>query len=106
MASQRKPRRPEDDLVDWFTISYKSIYIMVLLVLAIGGGVYYHYFGKPIKPNPAIDVPSPTVTTARFTSIEGNETVKPLWRSDWYIAAPIMLRRRSDRVRTGAGATA
>ena len=57
MASQRKPRRPEDDLVDWFTISYKTIYIAVALVLVVGGAVYYHYFGKPINPNPAIDLP-------------------------------------------------
>jgi len=106
MASQRKPRRPEDDLVDWFTISYKSIYIVVLLVLAIGGGVYYHYFGKPINPNPAIDVPSPTVTTARFTSIEGNVKVKPVGVFDWYSADPSMVLRKSDLVRTGPGATA
>ena len=106
MASQRKPRRPEDDLVDWFTISYKSIYIVVLLVLAIGGVAYYHYFGKPINPNPAIDVPSPTVTTARFTSIEGNVKVKPVGVFDWYSADPSMVLRKSDLVRTGPGATA
>jgi FecR protein len=106
MASQRKPRRPEDDLVDWFTISYKSIYIVVLLVLAIGGAAYYHYFGKPINPNPAIDVPSPTVTTARFTSIEGNVKVKPVGVFDWYSADPSMVLRKSDLVRTGPGATA
>ena len=59
MASQRKPRRPEDDLVDWFTISYKTIYIAIALLILIGGGAYYHYFGKPLNPNPVIDVPAP-----------------------------------------------
>jgi FecR protein len=106
MASQRKPRRPEDDLVDWFTVSYKSIYIVVLLLLAIGAGAYYHYFGKPINPKPAIDVPSPTVTTARFTSIEGNVKVKPVGVFDWYSADPSMVLRKSDLVRTGPGASA
>lgn len=106
MASQRKPRRPEDDLVDWFTISYKSIYIVVLLVLAIGGAVYYHYFGKPINPNPVIDVPAPTVTTARFTSIEGNVRVKTVGTFEWVSADPSMVLRKSDLVRTGTGATA
>jgi len=106
MASQRKPRRPEDDLVDWFTISYKSIYIVVLLVLAIAGGAYYHYFGKALNPNPVIDVPAPTVTTARFTSIEGNVKVKPVGVFDWYSADPSMVLRKSDLVRTGPGATA
>jgi hypothetical protein len=106
MASQRKPRRPEDDLVDWFTISYKSIYIVVILVVAIGGAVYYHYFGTPINPNPAIDLPAPTVTTARFTSIEGNVRVKPVGQFEWLSADPSMVLRKSDLVRTGTGATA
>ena len=106
MASQRKPRRPDDDLVDWFTISYKSIYIVVLLVLAVGGAAYYHYFGKPINPKPAIDVPSPTVTNARFTTIEGNVKVRPVGVFDWYSADPSMVLRKSDLVRTGPGATA
>ena len=106
MASQRKPRRPDDDLVDWFTISYKSIYIVVLLVLAVGGAAYYHYFGKPINPNAAIDVRSPTVTNARFTTIEGNVKVRPVGVFDWYSADPSMVLRKSDLVRTGPGATA
>jgi len=41
MASQRKPRRPEDDLVDWFTISYKTIYIAVGIAVLLAGGAYY-----------------------------------------------------------------
>jgi len=106
MASQRKPRRPEDDLVDWFTISYKSIYIVVLLALAVAGGAYYHYFGKALNPSPVIDVPAPTVTTARFTSLEGNVKVKPVGVFDWYSAESSMVLRKSDLVRTGPGATA
>ena len=106
MASQRKPRRPDDDLVDWFTISYKAIYIAIALLILIGGGAYYHYFGTPINPNPVIDVPAPTVTTARFTSIEGNVKVKPVGVFDWYSADPSMVLRKSDLVRTGPGGTA
>jgi hypothetical protein len=106
MASQRKPRRPDDDLVDWFTISYKTIYIAIALLILAGGGAYYHYFGTPINPNPVIDVPAPTVTTARFTSIEGNVKVKPVGVFDWYSADPSMVLRKSDLVRTGPGGTA
>jgi hypothetical protein len=106
MASQRKPRRPEDDLVDWFTISYKSIYTTVLIVAAIAAGAYYHYYGKPINPNPAINVPAPTVTTARFTNIEGNVRVKTVGTFEWVSADPSIVLRKSDLVRTGAGATA
>jgi hypothetical protein len=106
MASQRKPRRPDDDLVDWFTISYKTIYIAIALLILVGGGAYYHYFGTPINPNPVIDVPAPTVTTARFTSIEGNVKVKPVGVFDWYSADPSMVLRKSDLVRTGPGGTA
>jgi hypothetical protein len=106
MASQRKPRRPEDDLVDWFTISYKTIYITVLIVAAIAAGAYYHYYGKPINPNPAINVPAPTVTTARFTNIEGNVRVKTVGTFEWVSADPSIVLRKSDLVRTGTGATA
>ena len=37
-----KKRRAEDDLLDWFTISYRSIYIVVGSGPGVGSG--YRYF--------------------------------------------------------------
>jgi FecR-like protein len=106
MASQRKPRRPEDDLVDWFTISYKTIYTAVGIAVLLAGGAYYYYYSRHAPPTPPSDTPAPTVTTARFTSIEGNVKVKPVGQFDWLSADPNMVLRKSDLVRTGAGGTA
>jgi hypothetical protein len=106
MASQRKPRRPEDDLVDWFTISYKTIYTAVGIAVLLAGGAYYYYYSRHAPPTPPSDTPAPTVTTARFTSIEGNVKVKPVGQFDWLSADPSMVLRKSDLVRTGAGGTA
>jgi len=105
MASQRKPRRPEDDF-DWFTVSYKTIYIAVFGVLALAGGAYYYYYWRNAPPTPPTEAPAPTVTTARFTSIEGNVKVKPVGQFDWLSADPSIVLRKSDLVRTGPGATA
>jgi len=106
MASQRKPRRGEDDLVDWFTISYKSIYMAVGLVLAIAGAGYYYYTTRQVTTTPTTEPPAPTVTTARFTSLEGNVKVKPVGQFDWYSADASMVLRKSDLIRTGPGAAA
>jgi hypothetical protein len=108
MAShQRKPNRSDDDLVDWFTISYKTIYLAVGLVIVLAAGGFYYYYARNITvAPPAPDIPAPTVTTARFTSLEGNVRVKPVGQFEWVNADPSMVLRKSDLVRTGAGAAA
>jgi hypothetical protein len=102
-----KGRRPEqrDDLLDWFTVTYKSIYIAVgvLVLAAVGGAVYYL---RHQAPEQGLESPAPAVTTARFTSIDGNVKVKAVGTFEWVTADRSMVLQKSDVVRTGAGAAA
>ena len=59
MASNRNPRRAEDDLVDWFTITYKSIFLTLGAVLLAGGFVYVYFFRDPPPPPPPGARPRP-----------------------------------------------
>ena len=105
MASDRRPNRGKDDLVDWFTISYKSIYLSVLALALAGGFVYFHYFRSPPPPKMP-DVPAPTVTTAQFTTLEGSVKVKAVGTFEWVTAERSMVLKKSDLVRTGTGSAA
>jgi hypothetical protein len=104
---RRRPNRDQDDLVDWFTISYRSIYLAIGLLLLIGGGVGYYYWTRdaPAATAPA-GTPPATVTTARFTTLEGNVKVKTVGTFEWVNADRTMVLRKSDLVRTGPGAAA
>jgi len=54
----------------------------------------------------AVEPPPATVTTARFTTLEGNVKVKTVGTFEWVNADRSMVLRKSDLVRTGAGAAA
>jgi hypothetical protein len=105
MASNRNPRRAEDDLVDWFTVTYKSIFLTVGAVALAGGLVYHYFFRDPPAPPPP-EPPPPTVTTARFTTIDGSVNVKPVGEFRWMPADRSIVLKKSDLVRTGPGAAA
>jgi hypothetical protein len=104
MASDRKPQRAQHDLLDWFTISYKSIYLTVLALVA-AGVILYLYVRPPAPPAPA-ELPAPTLTTARFTTLEGSVKVKAVGTFEWVTADRSMVLNKSDLVRTGAGSAA
>jgi hypothetical protein len=99
-ASQR------GDILDWFTISYRTLYIGAALVVALGAGAFFYYTrqAEPLLP-PREEAPA-TVTTARFNSIEGSVKVKTVGTFEWVTANRNMVLRRSDLVRTGPGSTA
>ncbi|HUG53534.1 MAG TPA: FecR domain-containing protein [Vicinamibacteria bacterium] len=102
-------RRPKDDdsLVDWFTVSYRSIYLAVGLLALVAGGVGYYYWsqGAPASTATATATPA-TITAARFTTLEGNVKVKTVGTFEWVNADRAMLLRKSDLVRTGPGGAA
>jgi hypothetical protein len=100
-----KSKPPRDDLIDWFTITYKSIYIVVGVLVAVAAGVGYYYWLKNAPPKPA-PVPGPAATTAHFTSIEGNVKVKPAGTFEWVSVDASTLLKKADLVRTTAGASA
>ena len=106
MASNRKAPRAEDDLVDWFTVSYKSIYTVlgVLLALVAGGGYYYYVKHAPPPPPPTETVV--TQPTAHFSAIEGTVKVKAVGTFEWVTADSTIALKKSDIVRTGPGSAA
>jgi hypothetical protein len=106
MAAEKRRRQAEDDLLDWFTVSYRTIYIGVaaLLILALGGG-YWFYLRRSVLA-PLAESPPPTFLTAQFISIEGNVKVKAVGTVEWVTADKSMILQRSDVVRTGSGSAA
>lgn len=106
MAGERRPQSDGDRDLDWFTVSYRTIYAAVgALVLLVAIGLYWLY-GRQAPPDKPNDVPVATVTTARFTQIEGSVKVKAVGTFDWLSADTKMVLKKNDLVRTGAGAAA
>lgn len=101
-----KSKPPRDDLIDWFTITYKSIYIVVGAVAAVAAGFGYYYWQKNAPPRPPVTEAEPAANTAHFTSIEGSVKVKGVGKFEWVSADATTLLKKSDLVRTAAGASA
>lgn len=102
----RKPQA-EDDLLDWFTITYRSIYVAVgVLIVVAGAGLYWYSVHNSPEAAPSPEAPVAAVTTAHFTSIEGGVKVKTVGTFEWVSADKNMMLRKSDLVRTGSGAAA
>lgn len=106
MSADKKPTRTDDDLIDWFTVSYRTIYSAVGLAVVVAAFGFYYYTHRVLTPPlPVTDAPPPT-TTARFKSLEGTVKVKTVGTFEWVSADANMVLRKSDLVRTGAGSTA
>ena len=105
--SDKKAQRSSDDLLDWFTVSYRSIFLVVVVVLALGAvGGYALYTRHAQTPVPE-QTPAPSGgSTARFRTLEGSVKVKPVGTFEWVPADTGTVLRKSDLVRTGAGAAA
>ena len=106
MATNRKAPRAEDDLVDWFTVSYRSIYtaLAIVLVATAAGGYYYYAKNAPPPPPPTETVI--TQPTAHFSAIEGTVKVKAVGTFEWVTADAGIQLKKSDIVRTGPGSAA
>jgi len=105
MPPDRRRRPAEDDLLDWFTITYRSIWIAILVAVGAAAGIYYFYFHEP-APTPSASPVVPPTTAARFTTMEGTVKVKPVGVIDWVTADRNTVLRKSDLVRTSPGGTA
>jgi hypothetical protein len=106
LATNRKPQRASTDLVDWTTVTYKSIYTALGVVLLVAGAVAFYYWQKnrPLEV-PAIE-PIVTQPTAHFSAIEGTVKVKMVGTFEWVTADSRMALKKSDIVRTGPGSAA
>src|SRR4029078_12234477 len=105
-APDRRRSKGQDDMVDWFTVSYRSIFIAILVVVLVGGGDGYYFWSRNTPVPATVHTAPATVTTARFTTLEGNVKVKTVGTFEWVNADRSMVLRKSDLVRTGTGAAA
>jgi hypothetical protein len=105
MTADKKPPRSRGDLIEWFTVSYRTIYIVAAVIIALAAGVGYYFYDKYAPPPPSDTTPV-AVTTARFASLEGTVQVKRAGTLVWVNADPSMTLSRLDLVRTSSGAAA
>jgi FecR-like protein len=105
-APDRRRPQDEDGIVDWFTVSYRSVTIAALVLILVGGSAGYYFWSRNVPTPAPTEEPPTTVTTARFTTIEGNVKVRPVGTFDWVNAERSVVLRKSDLVRTGPGAAA
>lgn len=106
MARKQK-RQPEDDLLDWFTITYRSLYIGLGLVLGVTVAALY-FSADRSAPAPPVrsEAPPPTVTTATLTSVEGDVQVRRARSFDWVTAEKGMTLGGGDIIRATSAASA
>jgi len=106
MAQDKKSQRAKDDIIDWFTVSYRTLYLIGGgLVLILGAGVYYYIsHSTPSKPT-SVTAP-PSTFGARFNAIEGNVQVRQAGTLEWRNADRGILLTKADLVRTGSGGSA
>src|SRR6478672_4511327 len=105
-APDRRRDKGQDDMVDWFTVSYRSIFLAILVLVLVGGGAGYYFWTRDTPSAATVEPPPATVTTARFTTLEGNVKVKTVGTFEWVNADRAMALRKSDLVRTGTGSAA
>jgi len=109
MAADRgnKGPRPRTDLVEWFTVSYRSLYIAAAVVLGLAAAVGYGYYRKHQRPSVVVvETPANSATSAQFVTIEGSVQVKVAGSLRWDGANKTMVLNKADLVRTGAGSSA
>ena len=106
MAPDDEPRRPEDDLIGWFAVSNRTLWLIGGgLVLILGAGVYYYI--TLVAPTTSTSVtPPPSTFGARFNAIEGNVEVRRAGTLEWKKPDRGFLLTKDDLVRTGSGGSA
>jgi hypothetical protein len=104
MASDEKqPQRVSGDRIEWFTVSYRSLWWALLAVVLLGAGAWFVFFRAP---PPAPPTAASVETGARFASLVGSVQVKRAGTLEWIQATTAVVLRQNDLVRTGAGAAA
>jgi FecR protein len=110
MAPDRGKReeRSRVDLLEWFTVSYRTLYIIAGVALLLGAGAgYWYYKGLATSAPPGVESTTSNVAaSARFVSIEGSVQMKAAGSLRWESANKAMLLNKADLVRTGAGSSA
>jgi hypothetical protein len=106
MPPTPKKTGPHIELEDWFTVSYRSIYMGVgLVALVVLGIVGYRWYPRN-APATTASPGSQTDTTARFTSVEGSVQLKAVGSFDWLSADKSTALKKGDLVRTRGNSSA
>jgi hypothetical protein len=106
MAPDRKKQRDKDDLIDWFTVSYRTLYLIGgAVVLLLGGGGYYYVSRITPVTQPPSTAP-PSTFGARFVTYDGKVEVRQGGTLEWKNADRGVLLTKADMVRTGSGGSA
>ena len=105
MAPDKKSQRSREELIDWFTVSYRTIYLLAaaLVLLAAAG---YLYLARLAPPPTTPSTGPPSTFGARFNSFEGKVEVRQAGTLEWKNADRGMRLTKSDLVRTGSGGSA
>jgi hypothetical protein len=96
-----KPAHGGGDRIEWFTVRYRTLSIVGLVLLCLAGA--WVVFGRKPLPPPPVTV---VETGARFASIEGSVEVKRSGTLEWIPASRAMVLRQNDLVRTRSGGAA
>jgi FecR protein len=107
--NKRNARPGGDELLDWFTISYRTLYIVGGLLVAAAAAAGYYYFVRGRTADPGVvarPIAAPQMAAARFTSLEGNIKVKAVGTVEWITADKALVLGKGDRIKTGSGSTA
>lgn len=102
-SPEEKPKR---ERADWSTVSYRTIYIVTGLVIAIVATAAWFILRTPTPPPTSSPPVADTLVTARFTSLAGSVKVRQGGAPDWRDATAETLLRKGDYVRTGRDSAA
>jgi len=109
MAADRgkKEKHSKVDLVEWFTVSYRTLYIVAGVALVLGAMGGYWYYARHAKGTAAVvETPSGSATGAHFVTIEGSVHMKAAGSLRWESANKAMVLNKADLVKTGPGSSA
>jgi hypothetical protein len=110
------PRNPRNQAtgihIEWFTVTKRSVYILVgiLLILASGGaGGYFYYLSltePKVSSNTVMNQPVEQRRAANFLEIHGAVKVKKAGTWDWVNAQMGIPLEKDDQIRTVGRSTA
>jgi len=98
--------------IEWFTVTKRSVYTLIAIVLALAGagaGGYFHFrsLNEPkVSSNSAGNQPVQERRAANFLEIQGTVKVKKAGTWDWVNAQMGIPLVKDDQIRTVGGSTA